>query len=206
LFYRFLIVKMPTAFIQRWHIVACSTLMVSLAVGAIALLYGLTETGLRIAIRFTARSSCVLFLLAFVGSSLAALWPSAITQWLRANRRYFGLSFAASHVWHAIAIIGLAFFSQGKAISYSPGGMLGYVFIVLMAATSNNGAMQWLGDRRWQILHLVGAYYLWIAFFVSFSKRWTVSFIYPSLTVLLVVAMGLRIFNLIDRRRLSRTS
>jgi methionine sulfoxide reductase heme-binding subunit len=205
---------MPTAFIQRWHIVAWSTLLISLAVGAIALLYGLNETGLRIAIRFTARSSCVLFLLAFVGSSLAALWPSAITQWLRANRRYFGLSFAASHVWHAIAqaltcqfaIIGLAFFSQGKAISYSPGGMLGYVFIVLMAATSNNGAMQWLGDRRWQILHLVGAYYLWIAFFVSFSKRWTVSFIYPSLTVLLVVAMGLRIFNLIDRRRLSRTS
>jgi methionine sulfoxide reductase heme-binding subunit len=197
---------MPTAFIQRWHIVACSTLLISLAVGAIALLYGLNETGLRIAIRMTARSSCVLFLLAFVGSSLAALWPSAITQWLRANRRYFGLSFAASHAWHAIAIIGLAFLSQGKAINYSPGGMLGYAFIVLMAATSSNGAMQWLGDRRWQILHLVGAYYLWIAFFVSFSKRWTTSFIYPALTVLLVIAMGLRIFNLIDRRSLSRTS
>jgi methionine sulfoxide reductase heme-binding subunit len=197
---------MPTAFIQRWPIVACSTLLISLAVGAIALTHGLTETGLRIAIRFTARSSCVLFLLAFVGSSLAALWPSTITQWLRANRRYFGLSFAASHAWHAIAILGLAFVSQGNAINYSPGGTLGYVFIVLMAATSFNGAMQWMGDRRWQILHLVGAYYLWIAFFVSFSKHWTISFIYPALTVLLIVAMGLRIFNLIYCRRLSRTS
>jgi methionine sulfoxide reductase heme-binding subunit len=197
---------MPTAFIQRWQIVTCSALLVSLVVGAISLTHGLNETGLRIAIRFTARSSCVLFLMAFVGSSLAALWPSAITQWLRANRRYFGLSFAASHAWHAIAILGLAFISQGKAINYSPGGMLGYVFIVLMAATSNNGAMQWLGDRRWQILHLVGAYYLWIAFFVSFSKHWTISFIYPALTVLLVIAMGLRVFNLIYCRRLSRTS
>jgi hypothetical protein len=36
---------------------------------------------------------------------LVTLWSSAITQWLRANRRYFGLSFAVSHAWHAIAII-----------------------------------------------------------------------------------------------------
>jgi methionine sulfoxide reductase heme-binding subunit len=122
-------------FVQRWHSVACSTFMVSLAVGVIALLYGLNETGLRISIRFTARSSCVLFLMGFVGSSLATLWSSAITQWLRANRRYFGLSFAVSHAWHAIAIIGLAFLSQGKTINYSPGGLLGYAFIVLMAAT-----------------------------------------------------------------------
>jgi methionine sulfoxide reductase heme-binding subunit len=196
----------PTAFIQRWQIVACSTLVISLTVGVIALMYGLNETGLRIATRFTARSSCLLFLLAFVGSSLAALWPSATTQWLRANRRYFGLSFAASHAWHAIAIIGLAFLSQGKAIGYSPGGMLGYVFIVLMVTTSSNGAVRWLGDRRWHILHLVGAYYLWIAFFVSFAKHGTVALIYPFLTILLLVAMGIRIANLMRCRSLDRTT
>jgi hypothetical protein len=78
---------MPTAFIQRWHIFAYSTLMISLVAGAISLTHGLTETGLRI----------------------------------------------------------------------------------------------------------------------FFAKRWTISFIYPSLTVLLVVAIGLWIFNLIYRRNLGRT-
>jgi methionine sulfoxide reductase heme-binding subunit len=71
---------------------------------------------------------------------------------------------------------------------------------VLMVATSWDGAMQWLGERRWHVLHTVGAYYLWIAFFVSFAKYGTIALIYPFLTGLLVVAMGLRIGNLIYRR------
>jgi methionine sulfoxide reductase heme-binding subunit len=192
---------MSTALVQRWPIVAYSTVVVSLMVGIAGLLYGFGETGMRVAIRLTARSSCILFLLAFVGSSLAALWPSVGTQWLRSNRRYFGLSFAMSHAWHAIAIAGLAVISQGKTISYSAGGMLGYIFIALMAATSSEQGMQWLGDRRWHILHTVGAYYLWLAFTVSFAKRWNISLIYPCMTGLLIVAMGLRIGNWMDRRR-----
>jgi methionine sulfoxide reductase heme-binding subunit len=195
---------MSTVLVQRWHIVALSTLIVSLVLGMIGLVHGLSETGLRIAIRFTARSSCILFLFAFIGSSLAALWPNAWTQWLRANRRYFGLSFAASHAWHAIAIAGLALLSQGKALDYSLGGMLGYIFIALMAATSSDRGMQWLGDRRWHILHTVGAYYLWLAFTVSFAERWNLSLIYPFMTGLLVLAMGLRIGNSLYRRRSSQ--
>lgn len=195
---------MSTALVQRWSIVAYSTLIVSLMVGIVGSIYGLGETGMRVAIRLTARSSCILFLLAFVGSSLAALWPSAGTQWLRSNRRYFGLSFAMSHAWHAIAIVGLAFISQGRAIGYSAGGMLGYAFITLMAATSSDRGIQWLGGRRWHILHTVGAYYLWLAFVVSFAKRWNISLVYPFMTGLLVLAMGLRIGNSIYRHRSSQ--
>jgi methionine sulfoxide reductase heme-binding subunit len=201
---------MSTALVQRWQIVVYSTLMVALMLGIVGSIYGFGETGMRVAIRLTARSSCMLFLLAFVGSSLAALWPNAGTQWLRSNRRYFGLSFAMSHAWHAIAIIGLAFISQGKAIGYSAGGMLGYIFIALMAATSSDRGMQWLGDscaprvRRWHILHTVGAYYLWLAFVVSFAKRWNIAWIYPFMTGLLVLAMCLRIGNSIYRRRSSQ--
>jgi methionine sulfoxide reductase heme-binding subunit len=195
---------MSTVLVQRWPIVAYSTLMVSLMLGIVGFIYGFGETGMRVAIRLTARSSCILFLLAFVGSSLAALWPSTWTQWLRSNRRYFGLSFAMSHAWHAIAIVGLAFISQGNAIGYSAGGILGYIFIALMAATSSDRGMEWLGDHRWHILHTVGAHYLWLAFTVSFAERWNLSLIYPFMTGLLVLAMGLRIGNSLYRRRSSQ--
>jgi methionine sulfoxide reductase heme-binding subunit len=187
--------------IQKWQIVSWATVAVSLMVGVIWLVNGLGETGMRIAIRLTARSSCLLFLLAFLSSTLAALWPAFWTQWLRQNRRYLGLSFAVSHTWHAIAILGLCSISSGKAISYSPGGMLGYVFIGLMAATSSNQAKQWIGDRPWHILHSMGAYYIWLAFLVSFGKKWTIAPIYPLMTGLLVVAMGIRIIYWVNRKR-----
>ncbi|MGB8699491.1 MAG: hypothetical protein WCD18_08755 [Thermosynechococcaceae cyanobacterium] len=183
----------PNISFQKWHIIGWVTLFVSLMVGAIWLINGLGETGMRIAIRLTARSSCLLFLLAFLGSTLATLWPTAWTQWLSQNRRYFGLSFAVSHAWHAIAIGGLAVVSSGKAMSYSPGGMLGYLFIGFMSATSFDRARAWLGGRPWQILHTVGAYYLWLAFFISFGKKWAIAPIYPLMTGLLAIAMMLRI-------------
>jgi methionine sulfoxide reductase heme-binding subunit len=190
-----------TLSVQKWQIVSWTIFAVSLMVGAIWLVNGLGETGMRIAIRLTARSSCLLFLLAFLSSTLAALWPAFWTQWLRQNRRYLGLSFAASHTWHAIAILGLCSISSGKAISHSPGGMLGYVFIGLMAATSSNQAKQWIGDRPWHILHSMGAYYIWLAFLVSFGKKWTIAPIYPLMTGLLVVAMGIRIIYWVNRKR-----
>jgi methionine sulfoxide reductase heme-binding subunit len=181
--------------VQRWQIVGWAIVAVSMMVGGIWLANGLTETGMRIAIRMTARSSCLLFLMAFLGSTWVTLWPSGWTQWLRSNRRYFGLAFAASHAWHAITIAGLAYLSAGQSINYSPGGMLGYVFIVLMAATSSRGAMDWLGDRLWRGLHTVGAYYIWIAFLVTFAKHGAISPIYPIMTGLLVIAMGFRVGN-----------
>src|SRR5215813_922107 len=58
----------------------------------------------RAMIRATAFTSAVPFLLAFTASSLHRLRASAATRWLMANRRYLGLSVAASHFWHLVAI------------------------------------------------------------------------------------------------------
>src|SRR3984957_8000597 len=60
--------------------------------------------GVRMVIRFTARTSLLLFCLAFGAAALARLWPNAWTRWQRRNRRYLGVSFAASHAIHAVAI------------------------------------------------------------------------------------------------------
>lgn len=74
--------------------------------------------GARAAIRFTARTSLVLFLLAFTASALHRFWLCGVTVWLRRNRRYLGLSFAGSHLVHAVAI--LAYLQADPAGSATP--------------------------------------------------------------------------------------
>src|SRR6185295_14952519 len=59
----------------------------------------------RAIIRVTAFTSAVPFLLIFTASALHRLRRSAVSRWLMANRRYLGLSVAASHFWHLIAIV-----------------------------------------------------------------------------------------------------
>jgi hypothetical protein len=55
-------------------------------------------------IRFTARTSLLFFCMAFSAAALARLWPNAWTHWQRRNRRALGVTFAASHGIHAVAI------------------------------------------------------------------------------------------------------
>jgi len=61
--------------------------------------------GARAAIRFTARTSMALFLLAFTASALYRFWPGRVTRWIRQNRRYLGVSFAGSLGVDALAIM-----------------------------------------------------------------------------------------------------
>jgi len=132
--------------------------------------------GVRMVIRFTARTSLLLFGLAFSAGALAQLRPNAWTLWQRRNRRALGVSFAASHAIHAVAIVCFAamspplFREATSAASFIFGG-LGYAFIIAMTATSFDRSADALGPRAWRILHLSGGYYLLLQFMVSFGKR-----------------------------------
>jgi hypothetical protein len=140
-------------------------------------LSGTGDDGIRGVIRLTARTSLVLFLLAFTASAVHRLWPRPrIPRWLLANRRYLGLSFAASHGLHLLAIVALAArypdeFWGHTQTSTIVGGGIGYIFVALMAATSNDASVAWLGPRRWKLLHTVGAYWIWAIFLVSYLGR-----------------------------------
>src|SRR6266851_4291755 len=131
--------------------------------------------GIRMVIRFTARTSLLLFCLAFGAAALARLWPNAWTRWQRRNRRYLGVTFAASHGLHAIAIAAFAsmdplgYAAATSAASYIFGG-IGYAFIIAMTATSFDRTAQAIGPRAWRLLHLTGGYYLLFQFTVSFGK------------------------------------
>lgn len=179
--------------LQRWNIVGWTTLMITLIFLGILIVHGINEQSTRIAIRLTARTSCLLFVCAFVASPLRYFWSNNLTQWLRVNRRYLGVAMAVSHGFHAIAIIGLAILTTDASLSNNHGGNLGYFFIIVMTVTSFQPTAALLGHRNWKILHTVGMYYLWLAFIYSFSYGLEKSLvIYLPFVSLLAIAILLR--------------
>lgn len=147
-------------------------------------------------VRTSAQTSLIFFLAAFVASSLRALWRTPGTAWLLANRRYVGVSFAASHAIHLVGILAVVALSPefSRSATTLIFGGLGYVWLFAMAATSFDGAVAWLGRRRWQLLHKGGMYYLWFIFVISYLPRALIeSAWYGIPTLALLGALGLRI-------------
>lgn len=160
-----------------------------------AVIFGIQtgEDAVRTLLRSTARCSLLLFLLAFSAASLYQLFPRPLTSWLRANRRYLGVSFALSHTWHLLALGALAlwyphpFVDKLTTVGLAGGG-LAYVFIYAMTLTSFAAPRQWLGPRGWQRLHTFGSWYLWLIFLQSYLPRALKDpFYIPFVTLLLVV-------------------
>jgi methionine sulfoxide reductase heme-binding subunit len=149
----------------------------------------------RAAIRVTAFTSAVPFLLVFTASAAHRLRRSAATQWLMANRRYVGLSVAASHFWHLVAIVALVrWYSAGEPIATETlvfgGG--GFVLLGLMAATSNDASQRLLGGA-WTALHKLGIYVLWIDFIFTYSGTATLAPFQAAMTALFAVAWMTRV-------------
>ena len=183
--------------LQKWQLVKYSTIFIASAFAFILLANGINESSFRIAIRFTARSSCILFLAAFCASSLRKLNPNTATNWLLSNRRYLGLSMAISHGFHAIAIAGVAILTSENMVRDNHGANLGYLFIILMTITSFKRPAAILGRRNWKILHTIGMYYLWLSFTVAFSERLHESWLfYLPVVTLLILALVLRLIPL----------
>ncbi|MEM6612756.1 MAG: hypothetical protein AAF652_10985 [Cyanobacteria bacterium P01_C01_bin.72] len=187
--------------IQKWQIVQWSTAIIGIALVFILLLNGLNEASWRIAIRFTARTSCILFLLAFTASSFRRIKSTSFSNWLITNHRYLGLSIAISHGYHAIAIAAVAILTSENMVRDNHGANLGYVFIILMTITSFEPPATLLGRRSWKILHTVGMYYLWLSFTVAFSERISESWLlYFPFMASLIIGLILRFIPL--KRRL----
>ncbi|UEM10519.1 hypothetical protein J4G43_038610 [Bradyrhizobium barranii subsp. barranii] len=198
---------------EGWRLLAVLTLSLIALSLWIASMRQFEVEGVRMVIRFTARSSLLLFCLAFSAAALARLWPNAWTRWQRRNRRYLGLSFAASHAIHAVAIVAFArmdpagFAVATSAASYIFGG-IGYAFIIAMSATSFDRTAALLGPQAWRVLHLVGGYYLWFQFMVSFGKRVQAMPLYAAFLIPLFAVMALRLIAMAahPRRRTAEAS
>ena len=164
--------------------------------------------GARMVIRFTARTSLLLFCLAFSAAALARLWPNGGTRWLRRNRRYLGVTFAASHAIHLFAIACFAvmdpaaYAAATSIASYVFGG-IGYAFIIAMTATSFDHTAALMGARAWRMLHLTGGYYLLFQFAVSLGKRIPDMPLYALFLIPLVLVFALRMIAMAPRAKAS---
>jgi sulfoxide reductase heme-binding subunit YedZ len=160
--------------------------------------------GVRMVIRFTARTSLLFFCLAFSAAALARLWPNAWTRWQRRNRRQLGVTFVASHAIHAVAIACFAvmdpagYAAATSIASYIFGG-IGYAFIIAMAATSFDRTASAIGARGWRLLHLFGGYYLLLQFMISFGKRIPDMPLYALFLIPLLAVFALRMIAMAPR-------
>jgi DMSO/TMAO reductase YedYZ heme-binding membrane subunit len=165
--------------------------------------------GVRMVIRFTAKTSLLFFCLAFSAAALWRLLPNAWTHWQRRNRRYLGVTFAGSHGIHAIAVATFAvmdpagFASVTSATTFIFGG-IGYAIIIAMTATSFSRAANAIGPRAWRILHLGGGYFLWAQFMVSFGKRVPGMPLYSLFLIPLFAVMAVRLIAMASSRSTRR--
>jgi methionine sulfoxide reductase heme-binding subunit len=135
--------------------------------------------------------------MSFVASSLVRLAPYPATRWMIRNRRYLGVSFAMSHLIHAVAIVALAradadLFWQLTTVGSIVTGTSTYLVIALMTATSFDATARWLGPRAWRSLHWWGAWYIWVSFVFTNGKRVPMSLWYLVPVALLGLAVALR--------------
>ena len=200
---------MPSArqnWFEGWRLCAILTLTLIVLCVWIAGMRQFEADGVRMVIRFTARTSLLFFCLAFSAAALARLHPNAWTRWQRRNRRALGVTFAASHGLHAIAIgLFAAMDPTGFAAATSPAsyifGGIGYAFIIAMTVTSFDRTAAAIGPRVWRMLHLSGGYYLLLQFTVSFGKRIPDMPLYGVFLVPLLAVLALRLIAMTRAER-----
>lgn len=188
--------------IATW--VALAVTLASAAAAGAMMLGGDAHDMTTRAARFTARVSFAFFLVVFMTSTLARLAPRPITRALMRQRRAAGLAFAAAHGVHALYIAaaivagGVAFGAPSDAVA-----ALGYVFVALLAATSNDASVRRLGPGAWRRLHTVGTWVLWLIFFLAYAYRAPEHPVFAAPAGLLALAAALKIGS---RLRLPRAA
>src|SRR3989441_8612222 len=171
----------------------------------------MNEETIRLLLRVTARISGLLFLVAFAGHGLRAVWPSDLARRIEGLRAQFLLAFAGSHTIHLALVITLAmtigdgFLRELPRHGLAIGGFA-YLLIYGLAAAA-------LVDMRTQravripILHSsafqgFAAYFIWTVFALVFVGG---VFRRPATYTLLAVAvLGALALRLMARRRSSQ--
>lgn len=135
---------------------------------------GFNEDFVRAMMRATAQLSILLFLLAFLASSLHRLFARPWSRSLLQHRRYIGLSFAVSHFIHLFFLILLVTMFPREWMTQVPVlivgiALLGYVLLAAMTVTSFDPMRSKLGAKNWRRLHLSGMYVIWLIFVQTYA-------------------------------------
>lgn len=171
--------------------VAIGVMCVALVVG-----YGGGAEAAHAVVRWTARSSLVLFTLAYVSRPLVQLRPARTARDILAYRKWIGLGFATSHGYHLAGIVAIAWPDPGAFIRAQEPTILVAVatFLLLgaMAVTSIERIKKAMLPKTWKRLHRTGMHFAWVAFFATYAAAivaWP-GYIVP--TALLLAIAGIR--------------
>jgi methionine sulfoxide reductase heme-binding subunit len=166
----------------------------------------MTEPGIHLLLRDTARTTFVLFFFAFTGNALRDLFPGGFSKWLARQRDRFLVAMAVSHTVHLAAIIAL-FQAIGWAklrVLTVVGGGLAYLFMYLLAWN----ALLRLRARRLQFLvggprfEAFALYLIWLIFALAFVPRMVSGWpVYTVLGTAALAAFVIRITCLVRHRR-----
>ncbi len=150
------------------EIVAVEGLAATLVVLTCFAVYGFGHDGLQWTTSYTARLSFCLFMVAYCIGPLWRITRSPVWQGLLVNRRGLGLGFALAHFIHLGALsayIWIEGVKPGKATLIAGG--LAYGLLALMAVTSNDAAVRWIGPKAWRLLHRTGMHVIWLVFVLT---------------------------------------
>ncbi len=166
----------------------------------------MNEAAIHVLLRYTARTTFVLFSAAFTGNAIRELSPGRFSAWLAGRRDWFMVAMALSHTVHLAMIIAL-FQTIGWGKLRVPavlGGGLVYLLIYTLAL--NALARLRTGQQKFVIggpkLEAVALYLIWLVFAVAFVPRivsgWPV---YSALGAAAVAALAIRIACYIRHKR-----
>ena len=183
--------------------------LIALAVGAMWIALAVTtspaEAASRATIRWTGRTSLVLFALVYVARPLVGLWPSPAAKALLARRKWLGLGFATSHGLHLIGIVWLASldldaFMRARGVD-SLVSSVTFVAIGVMTVTSIEAVKRAMAARTWRRLHWTGLQLAWLVFTASYAPVATADPLYALATALLAGVAAVRLAAWLRRRR-----
>lgn len=182
----------------------------NLAIAATVLTrWGTGPDGTELALRTTARVSLVWFLLAFLATPAARLWPGRVTTWLVRQRGTFGVVFGLSMSIHVACILRLFYlFAPERPPMVNTAdftiGIPGLVLVALMTITSITVIRRAVGPVAWDRLHRTGLWVVWSIFVLclidSVSRKTTA---HPVLAyhVFITLLVGAAMLRLVAARR-----
>lgn len=158
--------------------------------------YGFTAEGAHAVVRWTARTSLVLFTLAYVARPLTQLRPTRTARDILSYRKWIGLGFATSHGFHLAGIIAIMWPAPGAFIrAQSPTTLVAVVTFLLlgaMAITSNERIRKAMQPKTWKRLHRTGMHFAWVSFTATYAAAIAASPVYAVPAAVLFVVAGVR--------------
>jgi sulfoxide reductase heme-binding subunit YedZ len=177
---------------------------------AIVIGYGGGQPAAHALVRWTARTSLVMFVLAYVARPLTQLRPTRTVRTILAYRKWIGLGFATSHGFHLAGIIAVAWPDPGAFIrSQNPSIIVAAITFLLlgaMAITSNERIKKAMPPKVWKRLHRSGMHFAWVAFTATYAGAIGASPIYAVPAAVLIAIALIRVAAWFRGRRYQRAA